>query len=705
MKKKEVFIMRKVKFSIISALGYLVLVATFGIGILFGGSSLFDQKPELTYSTFLGGGEARDCAVDNDGFAYVLGFHAPNVSKLYPGGNGDADLVWSTELSGWRNGGVALDADGYIYASGIFYSAEEDSNKIFVSKLDNAGNELYYKDIGLYGDGVHQDTQDTDITVDGSGNIYVVGRRRNASDNNDVLIVKLSPSFDILYTTLIGGSDHERGTSIAVDDSGYIYVTGLTNSDDFPTTSNGFQQSFKGPTDVFVAKLEQLDGLSPSANVVYATYIGGYEARGDEKGLDIACDDASGHVYLTGRISSQIDLPVSFNKGYDITHNGYNDGFLAVLDTLQTQAGSLVYFTYLGGSRAEWGTSIALDSSGYAYVFGITESSDFLATADTSNAFDATFNGQFDGFLVVIDPSIQPIENSLLSWTYFGSKKSDKAGGVALRDGTNNINVYLAGYTDSRTDFPTTSGAYDEGFDGRHTNAFVSVLTFTSGAPPDTTPPAGVIDLLTGDSTAYSIDLTWTAPGDDGDTGTASQYDIRYSTAAITESNWGSANQCTGEPSPSSAGTLESFTATGLSPSTTYWFALKTADEVPNWSGISNITSGTTGVSTPQTMHVADIDMSLKKKGARVNAIATVTIVDDSGTPVSGATVYCFWSGATSDNNSGVTDSNGQVTFKSDTLKNPPSGTTFIVTVDNVVKAGWTYNPSANVETSDSITY
>ena len=224
--------------------------------------------------------------------------------------------------------------------------------------------------------------------------------------------------------------------------------------------------------------------------------------------------------------------------------------------------------------------------------------------------------------------------------------------------------------------------------------------------PPivDEISPASVIDLVASNPTATSIDLTWTAPGDDGMEGTASLYDIRYSTSEINGDNWDEATQCDGEPFPSPAGETESFIVSGLSPNTTYYFALKTADEVPNWSGLSNSPNGTTEEAIPQTMHVSAIDMSLKVAGPNVNAIATVTIVDAEGTPVSGATVYGTWSGATSDTDSGVTDSNGQVTINSNKLRNP-SKIIFTFTVDDVVKAGWTYDSSANVETSDSIEY
>lgn len=115
-----------------------------------------------------------------------------------------------------------------------------------------------------------------------------------------------------------------------------------------------------------------------------------------------------------------------------------------------------------------------------------------------------------------------------------------------------------------------------------------------SGGGGDATAPDAITDLTASNATNTSIDLSWTAPGDDGNTGTASSYDIRYSTSTITEANWSTATQVLGEPTPSIAGTSESMTISTLLPNTTYYFAIKTADEVPNTSAISNNTSETT---------------------------------------------------------------------------------------------------------------
>ncbi|MFA6272379.1 MAG: fibronectin type III domain-containing protein [Patescibacteria group bacterium] len=95
-------------------------------------------------------------------------------------------------------------------------------------------------------------------------------------------------------------------------------------------------------------------------------------------------------------------------------------------------------------------------------------------------------------------------------------------------------------------------------------------------------------------TSANSINLEWTAPGDDGFTGTAVEYDIRYSTQAINSSNWDSATQVIDPPAPSSAGTEESFIVMGLAPNTTYYFAIKTADNEGQWSALSNITTHST---------------------------------------------------------------------------------------------------------------
>lgn len=133
------------------------------------------------------------------------------------------------------------------------------------------------------------------------------------------------------------------------------------------------------------------------------------------------------------------------------------------------------------------------------------------------------------------------------------------------------------------------SPAYSSGWPDGYAGAFSS-----GSLVGDTTPPGAVPDLATGQVGDTSVLLTWTAPGDDGNAGTASAYDIRWSTAPINASNFDAATPFATVPFPLGAGQAQSFVALGLQPSTAYWFALKARDEVPNWSAVSNVVTATT---------------------------------------------------------------------------------------------------------------
>ncbi|MCK5286056.1 MAG: hypothetical protein KAJ58_02410 [Candidatus Pacebacteria bacterium] len=154
------------------------------------------------------------------------------------------------------------------------------------------------------------------------------------------------------------------------------------------------------------------------------------------------------------------------------------------------------------------------------------------------------------------------------------------------------------------------------------TNYIEIITTYTVIPPADTTPPSAILDLSSSNATTNSIDLSWTAVGDDNLTGLASSYDIRYAISPITESNWSSATQVSGEPSPSIGGSSELMTVSGLNSNTTYYFAIKTSDEVPNESIISNVPSETTNTipPIPDTTPPSDIS-DLASFGATTSSI------------------------------------------------------------------------------------
>jgi len=133
-----------------------------------------------------------------------------------------------------------------------------------------------------------------------------------------------------------------------------------------------------------------------------------------------------------------------------------------------------------------------------------------------------------------------------------------------------------------------------------------NIVSLATVDPTDNSAPSAITSLTASNPTATSIALSWNAPGDDGNTGTATSYDVRYSTSNITEGNWSSAIPVSGEPIPQVSGSSESLTVSGLSPRATYYFAVKTKDEVPNESGISNVATRTTEI--PDTIAPSAID-------------------------------------------------------------------------------------------------
>jgi hypothetical protein len=217
--------------------------------------------------------------------------------------------------------------------------------------------------------------------TDASGNVYVTGLSSSPffPGNNialfgsdDLFIAKFSPSGQLLYSTRIGGSSFDEAFSIAVDQSGNVYVAGQTGSPDFPVTG-GFQTVYGGGfSDAFILKLD------PSGNLVYSSYLGG---SGGNEALEAIAVDGSGNAYVAGRTDS-LDFPVS-NAYQSSFRGGIADGFVARINTNTAGTASLMYSTYLGGSGFDSANAVAVDASGNAYVTGGAD----CCFPTTSNAF------------------------------------------------------------------------------------------------------------------------------------------------------------------------------------------------------------------------------------------------------------------------------------------------------------------------------
>ncbi|NUR78493.1 MAG: hypothetical protein HOQ28_19680 [Thermoleophilia bacterium] len=316
--------------------------------------------------------------------------------------------------------------------------------------MDAAGNLLIESPVGTLRDShpvSHQDVAGVRVPVASryllSGNRFgfAVGRYRHDRD----LII--DPGIE--YTTFIGGSSDEIGNGIAVDGNGNAYVTGTTQSPDFPTTVGAFSRTGAAGNnpDVFVSK------LNPTGTaLVYSTFIGG---SGFDFGRRIAID-AGGNAYITGQTTSA-NFPTTANAFSRRLHippncprcvNADNyDGFVAKLNA---SGSGLAYSTYLGGTDIDSPRGVAVDGAGNAYVTGETVSVDFPTTA---GAFSRTEHGAYDMFVTKVNATGSALAYS----TYLGGAQVDNGERVAVDSGGN---AYVLGFTSS-LDFPTTPGAFD----------------------------------------------------------------------------------------------------------------------------------------------------------------------------------------------------------------------------------------------------
>ncbi len=421
--------------------------------------------PELVYSTYLGG-EICDIAggigVLGDGSVIIAGvtwssyFPTLNpyqmdqgaddvfVTKLSPDGN---SLIYSTYIGGSGSDycmEMSVDVSGYAYVTGLTessdyptvnpYQTQQGAYDGFVTKLSAAGNSLIYS---TYLGGANRD-YGHDIAVDGSGSAYIVGQTLSSnfptvnpiegSFNGgiyDAFVTKFSPDGSFLeYSTYLGGSGLDYGFGIAIDQNGNAYVTGETDSPDFPTINP--YQTVQPNLNAFVSK------LSPNGStLIYSTYLGG---NADDVGGGIAVD-LSGSAYITGyTLSANFPTLNPFQ-----TYQGECDGFVA---KFSPAGNSLVYSTYLGGDTTDTGVRLVVDADEHAHIIGYSWSGNF-PTLDSYQIF----HGMCDAIVTELSAD----GSSLISSTYLGGDGVDVGVDIAI-DG--NGNTYITGYTES-TDFPT----------------------------------------------------------------------------------------------------------------------------------------------------------------------------------------------------------------------------------------------------------
>lgn len=194
-------------------------------------------------------------------------------------------------------------------------------------------------------------------------------------------------------------------------------------------------------------------------NMAFSTIVGSF---GDDYANDIAVD-SNGCTYITGRTTS-ISFPTTTGT-FDTTSNGSEDAFVAKLNSSGT---GLVYSTYIGGTFFDEGRGISVDAAGNVYVTGAASS----AFPTTAGAYDTTFNGGSDVFVSKLNAA----GSALIFSTYVGSAAVDYTEDITIDQAGN---AYFVGRTsDTIVDYPTTSGAFDETFNG-FDDAFLTKLNDT----------------------------------------------------------------------------------------------------------------------------------------------------------------------------------------------------------------------------------
>ncbi len=375
----------------------------------------------------------------------------------------DPSIAWASYLggSGGETGdtGGAVDGSGNFYVVGTVYSTDFPTTTgaydtsanggvdVGITKITTAGVVAWSTYFGGSGTDI-----DGGIAVDSAGNVYVAGFtngglpilnafQASPGGTFDAFVAKFTTAGALSWSSYLGGSDDDRATAITQDNAGSLYVAGYTHSTNFPTTG-AYDTSHNGDADIFVAKVSATGGTSA---LLWSTYAGG---AGVQYANGIVAD-ATGVVVFGQSESSTFPLVNAF----DSTFGGTGEG---VVFKMAASGGpsSLLWSSFVGGSGNDSLSSGALDGTN-VYIGGTTYGSDF----PTSNAFDSTYGGGNEAFVMRINGAVTP---PTVTWSSFlGGSGVDYISGMKFFGG----NLYVGGYTNS-PDFPLVNA-----FDSSLTNS------------------------------------------------------------------------------------------------------------------------------------------------------------------------------------------------------------------------------------------
>jgi hypothetical protein len=393
---------------------------------------------------------------------------------------------------------IVSDPDGYAYTAGASEAPTTAFTgrtglqtplhlvSAFVIKVDPAGASAEYL-TSITGADPDGEDYALDLVLDADKNIYVTGLTSSedfpttpgAFDQthngglNDAWLVKLNPAGGVVFSTLVGSGGNDWANAVGLGLFGDIFITGFTSGPDFPKTAGSFDPTHNGGFDIFVSKFTN-DG----STLIAGTFVGG---SGDEGG-DFSLDRSDIHVDVVGTAvvtgpTESANFPVTNSP---IGPGGCKDIFITKLTPSLTD---IFYSARIGGSGTNCGVNgddnaerLTLDGPGNIYITGYTSTNQGQGFPVTANAYDTTFNGVYDAFLLKFNPTTFDVRYG----TYLGGSSFDVGKDVQVgRDGT----IYLTGYTFS-ANFPVSGDAYDSTLGGE-SDVYITQINPLAFGPAD----------------------------------------------------------------------------------------------------------------------------------------------------------------------------------------------------------------------------
>jgi hypothetical protein len=432
---------------------------TYGDGGQDGFVAKYDRNGKLLWSTYLGGSDwdgVFSLTTDANGNAVVTGVTASADFPITP------NAVQKTVAAGGYAAFVTvISADGTQVLYSTYLGGSQSDG---VALPTNPFHLLPPSDIETVGVG---------IAVGSDGTIYIVGGTNTIDmpvtsgaaqaiigGESDGFVARINPSAagaaGLIYCTYLGGATTDFVAAVAVDPTGNAFVTGETQSENFPTTLGAYQRVHMPGTAAFITK------LNPSGTtMIYSTLLSGSQGGSAASGTNYNAPsaiviDSSGHAYVDGETNST-DFPTTSGV-VQTTAGGKNDGFVTEISADGT---ALVFSTYLGGSDYDGLFGLKLDSQGNIFVGGYTSSSDIPIV----RPFQSTYILDTEGWVAELSPG----GTDVLFSSYLAGSNQDSIYGLDLW----NDELYLAGRTAS-TDFPTTNSAPQKTYAGGVWDVFLT---------------------------------------------------------------------------------------------------------------------------------------------------------------------------------------------------------------------------------------